>query len=457
MAAGANHSLLIKNDGSLWGVGKLSNGRLGLGNLSDTSIFRPQRIVDRGVVAVAAGNAHSLFIQEDGSLWAMGLNQNGQLGDGTFIERTTPVQIVANGVIAVAAGAFHSIFIKSDGSLWAMGNNSNGQLGNGTFTQSNIPVAVVGSGTSGVATVVAGQSHTLFLKTDGSAWSMGNNSFGQLGDSTSTSKSTPVAIGGTGFGGVSMIAAGTYHSILTKIDGSVWAFGLNNYGQLGDGSKLTRTAPVQVMANSAPEDRVSALCAGYYYSMMLQSNGTRLIMGLNSDGLINNGSSGSILTPTSCNDGQWSQLSSMGESIGETQLLLRPNGDLYGLGLNNWGELGEHGIVFNPQVVLDLPVTRVASDSTLTLVGLPDGSAIGMGINLYGELGDGTLSDSSRTDPRPMLHGDTVLLAGGGSSGFGIGSFSLFTKIDDSLWAVGYNGYGQLGDSSTINRTGLCS
>ena len=138
--------------------------------------------------ALAYRPYHSLFIKSDGSLWGMGPNNYGQLGDGTTTQRTSPVQIVASGVIDVAAGRDHSLFTKSDGSLWAMGLNIDGQLGDGTTTNRTSPVQVV---SSGVVKVYGGDYHSLFIKSDGSLHAIGQNNYGQLGDGTTTNRTSP--------------------------------------------------------------------------------------------------------------------------------------------------------------------------------------------------------------------------------------------------------------------------
>src|ERR1035441_3123839 len=120
------------------------------------------------VAKVAAGSDHSLFLKSDGSLWAMGNNNFGQLGDGTTdndnYNTNFPEQIVASNVTAIAAGGYHSLFLKSDGSLWAMGNNESGQLGDGTTNNMNVPKQIVASNVTAIAT---GGYHSLFLKSDG--------------------------------------------------------------------------------------------------------------------------------------------------------------------------------------------------------------------------------------------------------------------------------------------------
>jgi len=124
IAAGYYHSFLIKNNGSLWGMGANGYGQLGDGSFNNTN--RPEQIVATNVTAIAAGDSHSLFLQSDGRLWVMGANGYGQLGDGSFNNTNRPEQIVATNVIAIAAGDSHSLFLQSDGSLWVMGANGSG-------------------------------------------------------------------------------------------------------------------------------------------------------------------------------------------------------------------------------------------------------------------------------------------------------------------------------------------
>jgi len=162
VAAGQNDTLFIKSDGSLWGMGANTYGELGDGTTLPS--LYPEQIVPGDVTAVAVGNYHSLFLKSDGSLWVMGYNDEGQLGDGTYgagHDSHIPEKIMAGGVTAIAAGACHSLFVESDGSLWGMGDNSSAQLynePNGFFVN---PLEIV---TSGVRTIVAAGNHELFIK-----------------------------------------------------------------------------------------------------------------------------------------------------------------------------------------------------------------------------------------------------------------------------------------------------
>jgi alpha-tubulin suppressor-like RCC1 family protein len=170
------------------------------------------------VVDSSGGSGHTLFLADDGSLWATGYNQSGQLGDGTSGNRMVPVQ-VATGVASMSAGASHSLFVKTDGTMWAMGSNDYGQLGDGTTTWRSTPVQVA----SGVAFLAAGSYHSLFVKTDGTIWAMGSNGTGQLGDGTTTDRSAPVQVAT----GVTSVAAGHAHSMFVKTNETLWTMGYN--------------------------------------------------------------------------------------------------------------------------------------------------------------------------------------------------------------------------------------
>lgn len=243
ISAGGWHSVALKNDGTVWTWGWNMDGQLGDGTIVDKVV--PTQIPNlSGVIAISAGTYHTLALKSDGTVWAWGDNISGQIGDGTVIDRTSPTQVLGlTGVVKIAAGRFFSLAVKSDGTVWTWGENLYGQLGNGTNTDSHIPVQV--SGLSGItsATAATGAFHCIAVKNDNTVWAWGRNTYGNLGDGTVANKSTPVLM--QGISNVNGLAAGTNFTLLTKSDGTFWACGRNASGQLGDGTFTQRNLVTQ--------------------------------------------------------------------------------------------------------------------------------------------------------------------------------------------------------------------
>jgi alpha-tubulin suppressor-like RCC1 family protein len=204
-------------------------------------------------VAIAAGGAHSLALKSDGTVWAWGYNGYGQLGDGTTSSRSLPVPVSGlSGVTAIAAGnngyiTTHSLALKSDGTVWAWGYNNYGQLGDNSTTARNSPTQVlsaVGQPFTSVTAIAAGGGHSLALKADGTAWAWGYNYYGQLGDGSTTARGLPVQL--PGLTGVTAIAAGDNHSLAASTDGTEWAWGSGGHGRLGNGLSTNASAPSRV-------------------------------------------------------------------------------------------------------------------------------------------------------------------------------------------------------------------
>ncbi len=247
VAVGVFHSIALKGDGSVWTWGSNACGQLGIGTAPETisEIIVPTQISGlSNVVAVAAGHEHNIAVKSDGTVWAWGKNNYGQLGDGSITNRNAPVQIAGiDNAVAVAAGQDHSLVIKSDGSIWAWGCNSNGQVGDGTRTDRNMPVQVIGL--SDAVAVSAGGLNSIALTNDGRVWTWGDNNSGQIGDGTNTSRNTPTQV--SGLDNVVAITTGFCHAGAIKSDGGIWVWGNNLYGQLGIGNTVDRLTPVKLL------------------------------------------------------------------------------------------------------------------------------------------------------------------------------------------------------------------
>ena len=276
------HYGVIKSNGTLWTYGGNLYGQLGQNNRTFTSSF----------VQVGTGNTWSTLsvgpytvysIKTDGTFWSWGYNNNGQLGDGTTTDRSSPVQIGAltNWSKVSAGGGAPStltsgiLAVKTDGTLWSWGTNTDGQLGLGDTTNRSSPTQV-GTGTTW-SKIAAGKSYSLAIKTDGTLWSWGKNTDGQLGLGDRTHRSSPVQVGA--LTAWSLISAGSYHSLAIKTDGTLWSWGKNTTGRLGLGDLVHRSSPVQVGALttwSILPERMSD-----YASACIKTDGTLWVWGGN--------------------------------------------------------------------------------------------------------------------------------------------------------------------------------
>ncbi len=350
--------------------------------------------------AIAAGGSSSYALKADGTVWSWGLNTNGQLGDGTTTQRTSPVQVSSlTGVTSIAAGASHGLALKSDGTVWSWGLNGNGQLGDSSTTQRLSPVAV--TGLTSVVAIAAGQAHSLAVKTDGTVWSWGLNSSGQLGDNTSTQRTAPVQVGvaGSWLTGVTGLAAGATHSLALKGDGTVVAWGNNNNGQLGDGSTTNRLVPVVVTGLSG----ISRIAAGTLHSAALRTSGFNPGMawtwGYNSEGQLGDGTLVSSSSPRS------TVTSLRGLASGDRHVLaIASSGGAMVWGANGSGQLGNGGTL--PSRV---PQTLTAPTEIVELAGAPehsiallsDGTLRGWGADQNGQLGFTSVAPSA-LETRPV-------------------------------------------------------
>ena len=320
-----------------WAWGRNSQGQLGNGTLQDRA--RPGLVPIEDVVSVSAGGTHAAVSTADGTVWACGSNEYGQLGDGSTTARLSPVLTAGlTDVTAVSCGGGFTMALRRDGTVWAWGRNSEGQIGIGVVSDvQTTPVQV--SGLSGVVAISAGNSHALALKVDGTVWAWGNNNNGYLGDGTTVTRRVPVQV--SGLTGIKAISAGSNHSLAVAADGSLWSWGYNSDSQLGDGTWTSRQAPVRVLVLT----EVVAASAGSATSAAIRADGTLWTWG---------------------------------------------NGEYYGLGHNSTSD------VSIPKQVLGISDVTAVDLSTVDGMAIRrDGTLWAWGNNSYGQLGNGTTTTAT--------------------------------------------------------------
>jgi alpha-tubulin suppressor-like RCC1 family protein len=243
VSAGGSSSAAIKTDGTLWTWGIDNDGQLGLG----TNYVKRSSPVQVGSLTtwaqVSASNGQMAAVTDDNKLYAWGSNGVGQLGDGTVVYKSSPVQIGALTNWSQVSASAHAAAVKTDGTLWTWGFNIFGGLGDNTTANKSSPVQI--GALTNWSQVQVGGTHTAAVKTDGTIWAWGSNGAGQLGDGTVVNKSSPVQIGALTTW--SQVSAST-HTAAVKTDGTIWAWGSNSNGCIGDNTVINKSSPVQIGA-----------------------------------------------------------------------------------------------------------------------------------------------------------------------------------------------------------------
>jgi len=315
----------IKTDGTLWTWGRNSYGRLGDNTTTDR--LTPVTTFAGGTnwKQVTCGGYYTAAIKTDGTLWTWGSNAYGQLGDNTQTNRSTPVTTFAGGTNwkQVSGGVHHTAAIKTDGTLWTWGRGNSGQIGNNVFNNCLTPVTTFLGGTNWKQ-VDGCLNHTAAIKTDGTLWTWGNNSYGRLGDNTTTLRQAPVTTfaGGTNW---KQVACGNNHTSAIKTDGTLWTWGCNGTGQLGNNTLNASFTPVTTFVGGTNWKQVSLA----YNSTAIKTDGTLWNWGYNSGGIylaVNDTTTRSIPVTTFAGGTNWKQV-----DAGESSAAIKTSDDLQGI------------------------------------------------------------------------------------------------------------------------------
>jgi len=444
IATGGSHSCALTNTGAIkcWGANRL-------GQLGDNSTTNRLTAVDvsgltSGVIAIAAGNAHTCALTDAGGVKCWGSNGSGELGDNSTTQRQIAVDVsdMSSGVSAISAGSSHTCAVTSAGGVKCWGTNFAGELGDNSTSTHRTAKDVWGL-TSGVNGIAVGAVHACSLSSVGGVKCWGSNSNGQLGDNSTTGRLTAVDTSGLS-GGVSAIATGRVHTCALTSAGGVKCWGSNSDGQLGDNTTAQRLTPVDV---SGLGNGVSAIATGNHHSCALTSNGGVKCWGRNSSGQLGDNSLENRLTAVDVS-GLTSGVSAIAAGNAHTCALTSAGG------VKCWGEN------FNGELGDDSDIPRLTA---VNVVGLNNGvSAIATGahhscalttaggIKCWGTNSSGQLGDNSFTN---RLTAVDVSGLGSGVSAIAAGnSHSCALTSAGGVKCWGFNGSGQLGDDSTTQR-----
>ena len=463
-AGGNSQSFAISKDGTLWSWGRQDWGALGNGiNTQNTMVTLPAQVGSfTDWVQVSAGFAHTIARRQDGSIWTWGFNQWGQIGNGVYtgaVSGLANIHPSADDVafptrlgdrtdwINVEAGEMHTIAVRQDGSIWMWGRNLNAELGDDPQHFPAPTPARVGTGNDW-AYVTMGQgglglAHTVAIREDGTLWAWGGNTNGRLGDGTTRDRWTPVQIGqGTDWKDA-QISAGWEHTMVVRADGSLWGWGVNTNGQLGNNSTANQTIPVQIGTGT----NWAYVSVGHNHSVALRKDGTLWAWGNQANGRLgNNETSGNQLTPVQIGTyDDWVQI-----SVGmDHTMAIRENGTLWGWGNPQHGRIGNNpvpipmaaGTVATP---VQIPGTwdRVWAGPSHTMARRSDGSLMGWGHGGGGRLGTGNANMAgapTAVDVNDALDWLNVAPAG---------AHTLAVREGGQLWAWGDRSSGRLGDNN---------
>lgn len=477
-------SIALNNDGYVYTSGSNNRGQMGTGD--NESSAGPRRVLstgvlaDKTVVAVAAGALHALALDSGGGVYSWGENESGQLGDGTYTDRNAPVAVdltalpAGRKIVKIAAGAGHSAAIDDVGVVYSWGNNDSGELGDGTTINKATPVSLSSSGAlSGLAVseISLGGSEgwrgfegfSVAVLDTGVLVAWGRNDNGQLGDGTQANRSAPVLVDSSGVltgKSLTQLSSGGRFTVAIDSSGEVYSWGANNFGQLGDGTTTRRLSAVSLDASGALSGKkVVSVSAGDQFAVAMDETGSVYGWGLNSSGQLGVSSTTVSYTPlavdtSSTLSGKNLTTIAAGHS---TSLVLDDAGVIFGWGSDQFGQLavGLTVKIRSPILITSggsltaKTIRKTAFGYEHTLFIASDGLIYAAGQNGYRQLGNGATAAASAplaTGPSGgVLEGKTFTAVAAGIY------HSLALDSAGKVYSWGYNGQGQLGIGSTVS------
>lgn len=450
-AANSAAAAFLSADGSHWGTGQLFN--LGIPALNADTIVGSTSSPVLAATAfsnienITLGSTHGIAKTKYGTFYAWGSDQYGQLAMGTRYSRSSPVSIVGNhSFIDIVSNANFTLALKADGSVWAWGSNTYGCLGIGSIYSKSSPVSVIGNHSFVAISNISSNNNSGALKADGSAWCWGYNKYGQLGDNSTVSKSSPVSV--VGNHSFVQISISTDCCGGLKADGTVWCWGYNPYGNLGDNTRTNKSSPVSVVGNHS---FIKILIGSE--SMALKADGTLWAWGNNTYGSLGIQTITSYSSPVSVvGDHSFVDIACSGNHA----IALKADGSAWAWGYNAYGQLGINydGYERSPvSVVGNHSFTDIANAQVHTIGLKTDGSVWAWGQG--GTSGSPYLCEATgtilnRSSPVSMIGNHSFIKI------YNCPNASWFCgalKSDNTAWMWGANGSGQLGDQTVTTKS----